>query len=90
MVRTAIIPQPISTPTAAGTIACLVAITEPTVAPLPQWTSGMPATCLKMNGSEATLRSCCIAPASNGPALSQSLSGTPAVSCCENCSMVIP
>jgi hypothetical protein len=35
-VRTADIPQPMSTPTAAGMIACLVAITDPTVAPLPR------------------------------------------------------
>ena len=33
--RTADIPQPISTPTAAGLIACSMAMTEPTVAPLP-------------------------------------------------------
>jgi hypothetical protein len=35
LVRVAIMPQPISTPTAAGMIAPLVGITEPTVAPLP-------------------------------------------------------
>ena len=43
-VFTAIIPQPISTPTAAGIMAPLVAITEPIVAPIPQWTSGITAT----------------------------------------------
>ena len=36
-------PQPMSTPTAAGTIAPFVATTLPTVAPRPQWTSGMAA-----------------------------------------------
>ena len=35
-----------STPTAAGMIAPSVAITLPTVAPIPQCTSGMAATCL--------------------------------------------
>ncbi len=83
-VRTAIMPQPMSTPTAAGTIACLVAITDPTVAPLPQWTSGIPAMWLCTNGSEATLRNCCIAPASNGWWLSHNLSGTPPLSWREN------
>ena len=34
-VRTAVIPQPMSTPTAAGDTASRIAITEPTVAPLP-------------------------------------------------------
>src|SRR5688572_24784429 len=40
-VRTAAMPQPISTPTAAGMIALRVATTEPTVAPLPMWASGI-------------------------------------------------
>ena len=35
VVRHAIIPQPISTPTAAGIIALFVGMTEPTVAPIP-------------------------------------------------------
>ena len=34
-VRAAIMPQPMSTPTAAGITAPLVGITEPTVAPIP-------------------------------------------------------
>ncbi len=42
-VSTAIMPQPISTPTAAGMIAPLVGITEPTVAPMPKCTSGITA-----------------------------------------------
>ena len=40
----AIIPQPMSTPTAAGMMAPCVGITLPTVAPLPRCTSGMAAT----------------------------------------------
>ena len=46
LVSDAHMPQPMSTPTAAGTIAPLVGITLPTVAPLPRCTSGMTATCL--------------------------------------------
>ena len=46
----AIMPQPMSTPTAAGMIAPSVGMQEPTVAPMPKWQSGMTATCLKMNG----------------------------------------
>ena len=53
-VRTAIMPQPMSTPTAAGMMAPTVGITDPTVAPLPQCTSGMTATWEWMNGSDAT------------------------------------
>ena len=49
-VRAAIMPQPMSTPTAAGITAPLVGITEPTVAPMPTWTSGIAATCLNTNG----------------------------------------
>ena len=43
-VCTAIMPQPMSTPTAAGMIAPRVGITLPTVAPIPQCTSGIAAT----------------------------------------------
>src|SRR5438034_10136264 len=46
-VSTAIMPQPMSTPTAAGMIAPLVGITLPTVAPIPQCTSGIAATHLQ-------------------------------------------
>jgi len=53
VVCTAIIPQPISTPTAAGMIAPFVATTDPTVAPIPTCTSGIAATWLKMNGMRA-------------------------------------
>ncbi len=51
--RAAIIPQPMSTPTAAGTTAPLVAITLPTVAPMPRCASGIAATHLWTNGSDA-------------------------------------
>ncbi len=44
-VRTAIMPQPMSTPTAAGMMAPSVGMTEPTVAPLPRCASGMSARC---------------------------------------------
>ena len=43
VVLAAIIPQPMSTPTAAGMMALTVAITDPTVAPMPTCTSGMAA-----------------------------------------------
>ena len=51
-------PQPMSTPTAAGMIAPRVGITEPTVAPLPRWTSGITATHGPTNGIDAMLRNC--------------------------------
>ena len=60
-VFTATIPQPMSTPTAAGMIAPLVASTVPTVAPLPKWQSGITATCLKMKPIDAVLVICCSA-----------------------------
>ncbi len=44
-VRIAIIPQPMSTPTAAGMIAPRVGMTEPTVAPSPRCASGISARC---------------------------------------------
>jgi hypothetical protein len=44
VVSTAIMPQPRSTPTAAGMMAPSVGMTLPTVAPMPQCTSGMAAT----------------------------------------------
>lgn len=79
VVRTAIMPQPISTPTAAGTIAPLVAMTLPTVAPRPQCKSGMTARCWWMNGRAATWRSCAMAWSSIGTPLVQALIGAPAV-----------
>ena len=65
VVCTAIMPQPMSTPTAAGMIAPLVGITEPTVAPMPQCTSGMTATCLWMNGSAGDVAQLLHAPPSS-------------------------
>ncbi len=52
-----------STPTAAGQTAPRMAITEPTVAPLPKCTSGITARPL-IHGRVATFRSCCIATSS--------------------------
>jgi hypothetical protein len=57
-VRTAIMPQPMSTPTAAGMIASRVGSTEPTVAPLPRCASGMSATCGWTIGSDAVRSAC--------------------------------
>lgn len=54
-VRTAIMPQPMSTPTAAGMIAPSVGMTEPTVAPLPRCASGISARCGWMNGMRAVV-----------------------------------
>ena len=75
----AIIPQPISTPTAAGMIAPLVAMTLPTVAPIPQCTSGITATCLKMKGIDAMLCNCSSALSSTGTPFVQALTGAPLV-----------
>ena len=74
-VRTAIMPQPMSTPTAAGMMAPTVGITDPTVAPMPQCTSGITATCEWMNGSEATFFSCFSAASSMGTPRVQALIG---------------
>ena len=66
VVWTAIMPQPMSTPTAAGMIAPWVAITEPTVAPLPTCTSGITARCECTNGMRAMFSSCFFADSSTG------------------------
>ncbi|MCY1292300.1 hypothetical protein D9M70_415170 [compost metagenome] len=76
-VRAAIIPQPISTPTAAGMIAPTVGITLPMVDPLPRCTSGITAMCLKMNGSCAVFSSCWRASGSTGTPSVQYLIGLP-------------
>src|SRR6185369_16986334 len=55
-VFTAIMPQPISTPTVAGITASFVATTEPTMLPLPRCASGISATCLNRHGRRETLR----------------------------------
>ena len=73
----AIIPQPMSTPTAAGMIAFTVGITEPTVAPMPKWTSGIAAMCLKTIGRRAALVSWRFASSSTGTPRVHILSGTP-------------
>ena len=76
--RTAFIPQPISTPTAAGIMADLVGMTLPTVAPLPKCTSGITAMCECTNSSFAILRNCSIA--SGAMSLVYTLTGTPCFS----------
>jgi hypothetical protein len=81
-VRAAIMPQPMSTPTAAGITAPLVGITEPTVAPMPTWTSGITATCLKMNGIRAALASWSRALSSTATPRVHSLIGAPPSTCC--------
>ncbi|MDF2976307.1 MAG: hypothetical protein K0S40_1035 [Actinomycetospora sp.] len=63
-VRTTAIPQPMSTPTAAGMIARSVGITEPTVAPRPRWASGISAMCGWMNGMVAARSACSRVPGS--------------------------
>src|SRR5262245_56214264 len=73
-------PQPMSTPTAAGTIAPTVGITEPTVAPMPQCTSGITATWWWMNGSEATFFNCFSAAPSSVTPRVHALMGAPGLS----------
>ena len=70
-------PQPMSTPTAAGTIAPRVGITEPTVAPMPRWTSGIAATCECTKGRRATLQSWRCAASSKCTPRVQARTGTP-------------
>src|SRR5208337_2866841 len=86
-------PQPMSTPTAAGMIAPLVGITLPTVAPMPQCTSGIAATHLNTNGSCATFKSCCLACSSKGTPFTHALTGTPfsplSTRCCAS-SLIAP
>ena len=77
-------PQPMSTPTAAGMMALTVGITEPTVAPMPKCTSGIAATCLKTMGRRAALASWRLASSSTGTPRVHILIGTPpAVSSCK-------
>ena len=81
VVLQAIMPQPMSTPTAAGMIAFSVGITEPTVAPMPKWTSGMAATCLKTIGRRAAFCSWRLAASSTGTPRVHILTGTPPPVC---------
>ncbi|MCY1305884.1 hypothetical protein D9M70_557110 [compost metagenome] len=76
-VRAAIMPQPMSTPTAAGMIAPTVGITLPMVEPLPRCTSGMTARCLKMKGIFAVLINCWRASSSTGTPSVQRRMGLP-------------
>jgi len=77
VVLQAIIPQPMSTPTAAGMMAFTVGITEPTVAPMPKCTSGMAATCLNTMGRRAAFVSWRFASSSTGTPRVHILMGTP-------------
>ena len=77
VVCTAIIPQPISTPTAAGMIASLVGNTVPIVAPIPTCTSGITASHLYTNGIFEALINWSCAFGSTGTPLVQSLIGVP-------------
>ena len=52
-VCTAIMPQPMSTPTAAGITAPVVGMTVPTAEPFPKCASGMRAMCGCTNGNRA-------------------------------------
>jgi hypothetical protein len=77
VVLQAIMPQPMSTPTAAGMMARRVGMTEPTVAPMPKCTSGMAAMCLKTMGRRAALVSWRLASSSTGTPRVHILMGTP-------------
>ena len=70
-------PQPMSTPTAAGMMARSVGITEPTVAPMPKCTSGMAAMWWCTMGSRAALVSWRLASSSTGTPRVHIFSGTP-------------
>ena len=74
-VCTAIMPQPMSTPTAAGMIALCVGTTEPTVAPTPMCTSGITATHLCTKGMLAMFLSWATALSSMGTPRVQCLMG---------------
>jgi len=69
----ATMPQPMSTPTAAGITAPRVGITEPTVAPMPTWASGMRATWPSMIGRRAVFSAWRMAPGSMSVAHEMSL-----------------
>lgn len=59
-VRAAIIPHPMSTPTAAGITASRVGITVPTADPFPKCASGINATCGCTKGIDAVCFACSI------------------------------
>jgi hypothetical protein len=77
VVFAAIMPQPMSTPTAAGMMARKVGITEPTVAPMPKCTSGIAAMCLNTMGRRAAFVNWRFASASTGTPRVHILTGTP-------------
>src|SRR3954468_24069882 len=67
-------PQPMSTPTALGITAPLVGITEPTVAPMPTWASGMRATWPSTIGRRAAFSAWRMVPSSTSLPQEMSLS----------------
>ena len=67
-------PQPMSTPTAATITAPLVGMTDPTVAPMPTWASGMSATWPATIDSRAVFSAWRIVPGSTSVAQEMSLS----------------
>ena len=69
-------PQPMSTPTAAGATAPRIAMTDPTVAPLPRCTSGMTATWCATQGRAATFFSWLMTSVSTSSIGAQSWIGT--------------
>jgi hypothetical protein len=77
VLRVAIMPQPMSTPTAAGMIAPRVGMTLPIVEPLPRCTSGITARWRKMNGRRAVLSNCSRAASSTGTPSVHILIGLP-------------
>ena len=79
LVRRAIMPQPMSTPTAAGMTAPSVGMTLPTVAPLPRCTSGIAATHPCTMGRDAMFSSCFWASGLDGHAVDPRLDGAAAV-----------
>jgi hypothetical protein len=74
--RAAIIPQPMSTPTAEGMTASRVGMTEPTVAPIPTWASGIRATWSSTMGRRAAADAWRMAPSSTSVAHDHSRSVT--------------
>ena len=69
----ATMPQPMSTPTADGMTAPLVGMTEPTVAPMPTWASGMRATWPSTMGRRAVFSAWRMVPGSMSLAHEMSL-----------------
>ena len=63
--RRAAMPQPMSTPTADGITAVSVAMTDPIVAPIPKWASGIRARWPARIGSRAVRAACSVVSSSS-------------------------